>query len=259
MEAWLRFIAGFEALCDVVPLWLAGAIVAWSTVTLTYYAHGTLYLPLDYFKWPRFLYKYKIQDEPFDPSTMPALLKSLTLGSIFSLLPSSVLFGIGMAYGRVRVDGNLPSLLELVASFAVFMLLEEVLFYYAHVILHTPVLYKYVHKVHHEYKQPIALAAGHAHVAESFIGNAVLLLGLPLLLGSHLSTAMLWMVVSTISTQLQHCGFRMPWQLGSQPNFHDFHHSKHGFRSNFGLLGIMDRLHGTDSHYRTHLQKGKTA
>lgn len=142
-------------------------------------------------------------------------------------------------------------------------------------------------QVHHEFKQPIALAAGYAHPLEVLIGNTAPLFLHPVVTGAPLSIALLWLVIATISTQTHHSGYRMPWNLGAQPDFHDFHHcpdgalrlhphrpcslfavSAHddgaccassGFRSNFGLLGWLDKLHGTDVAYQRFLKAQKAA
>ena len=46
-----------------------------------------------------------------------------------------------------------------------------------------------------------------------------------------------------MSTLNAHSGYHFP--LLPSPEFHDYHHLK--FNQNFGVLGILDSLHGTDS------------
>ncbi|KAK7496481.1 hypothetical protein BaRGS_00012403, partial [Batillaria attramentaria] len=48
------------------------------------------------------------------------------------------------------------------------------------------------------------------------------------------------------STTITHSGYHFPGF--PSPEFHDFHHLK--FNTNYGSLGIMDRLHGTDVMFR---------
>lgn len=75
-----------------------------------------------------------------------------------------------------------------------------------------------------------------------------------LLLRSHLYTFFVACFASVLTTMQGHCGYRLPWWAfpfggaHTQPNFHDFHHeATHG---NYGLLGLCDRLHGTDEAWR---------
>lgn len=251
--AWAWFVHWLVAL--PVPLWLAAAGAGFAVVNVAYFVHGCMWLPLDLYHWPKFLYKYKLQKEPLDPSVLPRMWRVLLWGMVLGLAPVAAAFGAATAAGRVRVTPELPPLREVVVHFVAFILMEEVMFFYSHKILHLPALYSRFHKIHHEFKQPIALAAGYAHPVEVLIGNTLPLYMQPVIMGAHLSTALLWLLAATVVTQVHHSGFRMPWNLGAQPDFHDFHHHKEGFKSNYGLLGILDWLHGSDLPYKRFLAR----
>ena len=133
---------------------------------------------------------------------------------------------------------------------------RQVAFYYLHRMMHHPALYKRFHKVHHEWKAPIALAASYAHPVEHALNNVLPLWLGPVVCHSHLATTYLWFAVAVVGTQLHHCGYRfwfahLPWD--HQPNFHDFHHEN--FSGNYGLLTLLDRLHGTDTAWRHRQQE----
>lgn len=49
------------------------------------------------------------------------------------------------------------------------MLVEDFAFYWSHRMLHTPYLYKKVHKVHHEFNNTVSIAATYAHPVEYFL------------------------------------------------------------------------------------------
>lgn len=53
------------------------------------------------------------------------------------------------------------------------LMVEDLVFYFAHRLLHTRWLYACTHKIHHEYKNPIAIAAIHVHPFEFVIGNVL--------------------------------------------------------------------------------------
>ena len=135
-----------------------------------------------------------------------------------------------------------------------FVFAEEVLFYYGHRLMHQPALYRRYHKQHHEFKAPIALAASYAHPVEHALVNVLPLWLGPVLCRSHLLTVYIWFVAAVVGTQLHHCGYRFPLMhvpMDEQPNFHDFHHEN--FQGNYGLLTVLDRLHGTDAAWRARL------
>lgn len=145
--------------------------------------------------------------------------------------------------------GGFPGGLEILRDVIVFVIVEEILFFYSHWAFHSPFLYSKFHKIHHQFKSPIALAATYAHPLEVFLSNALPLATGPLLLKSHFYTTLLWFVVAIIGTQYHHCGYKfLLWpEYWRQPKFHDFHH--YSFNSNFGLLGHLDKLHKTFREY----------
>jgi len=123
---------------------------------------------------------------------------------------------------------------------------EEIFFYYTHRLLHHPRLYKHIHKTHHEWTAPIGVVSIYAHPFEHVVSNLLPPLLGPLLCGSHIATAWLWYALALGSTTIAHCGYHFPFF--PSPEAHDFHHLK--FTQNYGVLGVLDRLHGTDSIFR---------
>ena len=126
-------------------------------------------------------------------------------------------------------------------TFACCGLLEEVMFYYGHRLLHQPSMWKY-HRLHHELVTPVAVASLYASTVENLLVNILPVLVAPLIAGLSIDLLWIWMVAATIAPVLSHSGFRV---LEPVAKFHAIHHlSKH---HNFSVLGILDRLHGTYS------------
>jgi len=119
-----------------------------------------------------------------------------------------------------------------------FLFLEELLFYYTHRFLHLPWFYKRIHYWHHRWKEPIAMVALSAHPVEYLTSNLLPLLAGPFLLQPPLIVTQVWIVVATLNVVMAHSGFA----LLTSGN-HDLHH-KH-LTGNFGVMGILDQLHGT--------------
>lgn len=96
--------------------------------------------------------------------------------------------------------------------------------YYSCRLLHHPRIYKYIHKIHHEWTAPISITAIYAHPIEHLISNVFPVLMGPLVMGSHVATCWLWFALAISTTLVSHCGYHLP--LLPSPEAHDYHHQK---------------------------------
>ena len=97
------------------------------------------------------------------------------------------------------ISDPLPTLGTIMKSLPVFLLLEEVIFYYIHRALHDNRIYRFIHKKHHEFTAPVGMAAIYAHPVEHLLVNLLPVFAGPLLLGSHLTLFWAW----TISVRVE--------------------------------------------------------
>jgi len=68
----------------------------------------------------------------------------------------------------------------------------------------------------------------------------------PLIMSSHLSVIWVWQTVATVTSINTHSGYHLPFM--PSPEAHDFHHLR--FNVNYGVMGVLDWIHGTDQLFK---------
>lgn len=131
-------------------------------------------------------------------------------------------------------------------------LLTEITFYTCHRLLHTPYLYERIHKVHHTFRAPCAMAAAYAHPMEFVFGNVACIAIGPILLNLHPHSSYFYFASALLSTCKGHCGYNI-----MNAATHDQHHQCTVY--NFGVLHLCDHVLGTSSDsFRFKTKKTKT-
>ncbi|GAQ91192.1 sterol 4-alpha-methyl-oxidase 2 [Klebsormidium nitens] len=201
--------------------------------------------------------KYKIQKKVNTSAAQQKCLKKLMFYHFCVNLPVMMLSYPVFKYMGFTTALPLPSWKTIGGQLFLYFIIEDFIFYWGHRLLHTKLLYKYIHSVHHEYATPFGLTSEYAHPLEIlFLGFATI--AGPALTGPHLLTLWLWMSVRVLETVEAHCGYEFPWSpskffpIYGGADFHDYHHrclyTKSGNYSS--TFTYMDHLFGTDVGYR---------
>lgn len=210
-------------------------------------------LPMTWIAWknPAWAAPYRIQqDRPmnvgkwFLPSLRCMLINNLIL------LP-----GLILSWPLLRLSGihagELPAWYVMVGQLLFFILLDDFLYYWMHRAMHRPWLFRHVHAVHHRARTPYAIAGNYLHWAEYVATISLVLIG-PMLVGAHVVTLWIWVIIRQLEAADGHFGYDLPWNplrllpLYDGSGYHDFHHGS--FRGNYaGALGYLDRVFGTRS------------
>ncbi|KAJ0427067.1 fatty acid hydroxylase superfamily-domain-containing protein [Aspergillus carlsbadensis] len=210
---------------------------------LSFWIPSTCYISLDYL-FPYFSQRHKLQPAPKQP-TRKDIQECLRVVLQNQLLTSALHFSLILIFQRGRpgykITPALPSLAELACDIILSLLLREALFYYSHRLLHSRYLYSRIHKQHHRFTAPIALAAQYAHPFEQIFANALPISLPPQLLGSHIVTFWVFLGYELFNTATVHSGYDF---MGGKARMHDAHHEK--FNLNYGSVGLLDWVHGTD-------------
>ena len=142
--------------------------------------------------------------------------------------------------------------LSIPLDFVVLFLGMGFLMYAFHYLVHKTFLYGFIHRLHHQYREPQPIDLFVLHPVET-LGFGSLWLGLMILYPANFNSVFIYLSLNVLFGVLGHSGiepFPMSWQkhpllkyIGSS-TFHFQHHQHEGY--NFGFYtSIWDRLFGT--------------
>ncbi|KAF4523702.1 hypothetical protein B566_EDAN011566 [Ephemera danica] len=230
---------------DERVFWTVGTTV----ITFSaYWIVGGFYIFMDVTGRPSFFRKYKVQPGTNEPVSNKQLFKAIgqVLFNQFAISIPMTYLGYSLIAWRSPPLRELPTFHWVLFELLCLILLEEIGFYYTHRLMHHRLLYRHMHKQHHEWTSPISITAIYSHPVEHVVSNLAPIFLAVVVMGSHVATAWLWFLLATINTLNDHSGYHLPFL--SSPEYHDYHHLK--FHQCYGVLGLLDRLHGTDSEFR---------
>lgn len=224
---------------------------AYAGFSLWYLGFGLAVLALDLTRWPEALYRLKCQPNAnVDYGKMLPRLFAVLAGNVF--LPWILFFGLprdvfeagelhvlDVAGRFVRISPDLPSLVEFTKDVAGFFMIYDVFFFWTHLLLHQPFFYARIHKLHHQWTAPTALAAAYAHPIEHVLSNVGPAAIAMVMFRPHFLSFVTFTWLGLTTTLCEHAGY----EFLADAKFHDIHHLR--YNCNYGLWGLYDDLLGS--------------
>lgn len=238
-------------------LLVGGGFALYLTV---FWSWGLFYIALDRLKKPAFLYRYRIQvpaaGEPDRTSSPPtaAAVKVVLANQFLGTLPGLVLLYFILKRLGVSPSDALPSTVTILAKLTGMILVEEALFYAAHYVMHLKRFFRRFHHIHHRFRQPIGISTHYVHYLEHWVGNLVPIFAGIVLMRGDVTTSFLWVSLAVTNAIHTHSDYAFPWMPVAV--HHDFHH--YTARGNYGAIGLLDWLFGTDKEYKAFIASQAT-
>lgn len=213
--------------------------------------------------------KYKIQGQKVPTISEQWACTRLVLLSHFTVELSQIWLFHPMAVAcGMRTDVPFPAWTTMAVQIALFFVLEDTWHYWMHRALHWGPLYKYIHKIHHQYSAPFGLAAEYASPIETMILGAGTVL-VPILWALisqnfHVLTMYLWIALRLFQAIDAHSGYEFPWSLHhflpfyTGADHHDTHHERFigNYASSFRWWDyVMDTQAGPEAAKRRRERK----
>lgn len=216
---------------------------------LVFWGLGIPYILLSTTGKPAWLQKHKIQDSnPGRKGPKVPLSKAVKL-VLFNQFAGTLPFLLGLYFLLMSLGYEIERTTEswyiILAQLAAFLIIEDVLFFAVHWVMHKKWFFKRFHRVHHEYRESIAIATHYVHYVEHIFGNLIPVFTGVLILQPHPFTILFWIMIVVMNALHTHSGYAFPWM--SYSVHHDWHH--YHVNGSFSAVGLMDKIFGTDKAF----------
>ncbi|KAF2761234.1 ERG25, C-4 methyl sterol oxidase [Pseudovirgaria hyperparasitica] len=245
---------------------LATGIMSFVMHEAIYFGRSLPWIIIDLIPYFR---RWKIQANKIPTAKEQWQCAALVFLSHFTVeLPQIWLFHPTAQYWGLSTTVPFPSVLKMAYQICIFFVMEDAWHYWSHRAMHWGPLYKYIHKIHHQYSAPFGLAAEYASPIEVMclgigtVGSPILWCAITKDL--HILTMYVWIVFRLFQAIDAHSGYEFPWSLHHFLPFwagaehHDEHHERFigNYASSFRWWDyVMDTESGPEASKRRRERK----
>lgn len=236
---------------EYVNLWIGDLIINFSL----YFIIATLAFFVVWKWYETRLKNVRIQDKKkaTENQIKTEILRSMRTLLIFASMDVFVLYLQKNGFTQIYNDLDDFGMLYFFCSIILMLLIHDTYFYWIHRLMHQKVLFKYVHKVHHESIDTTPFSAFSFHTIEAILEYGITPL-LVFIMPTHILGLFIFQLLMTSFNVIGHLGYelypkkwhRIPiiqWKTTSV--HHNLHHSK--FNGNYGLYFTWwDKLFNTE-------------
>ena len=185
---------------------------------------------------------------------------SLLTSAIFAVAGKLIFVVWGKGLTLIYMDIGRYGVAYFFSSVLLLMCLHDTYFYWTHRWMHTRLLFRWFHRVHHESESPTPFAAFSFHPLEAVVEAAILPI-LVFVVPTHPMALLLFLFLMTALSVINHLGYELypgivfsgwPGKAWLSTSHHNMHHRRFGY--NFGLyFTTWDKWMGTeDPTYAEH-------
>jgi sterol desaturase/sphingolipid hydroxylase (fatty acid hydroxylase superfamily) len=168
--------------------------------------------------------------------------------SIFSLIFMALFSYVFFVFFKenLKIVNTDFSFMQISIKIIIILFLNDLWFYFIHRwILHNKFLYKYIHKQHHESKNPNIYSTYFVSISEMIL-HGVFLLSVPFFIEVNIEMFILGPIISSMIQASNHSNYNLfeNNKFFMSPIFHRKHHQVN--KGNYGqILQIWDKILGT--------------
>jgi Delta7-sterol 5-desaturase len=200
----------------------------------------------------------RIQQKPrADKKQIFKELKNSFLTVLSITVVDTLIFSAGSeSYIKIYTDISQYGWFYFVVTTFLLFVVDDTYFYWMHRLMHTDLLFKRVHKVHHESIDTTPFTSFSFHPFEAVLeqGNLIFIVLLSMFTPVHFAAIIIWQLGSMLLNVVGHLGYEIypKWLLDTPilkwlapTTHHNLHHTK--FRGNYGLyFRWWDKIMGTE-------------